>query len=413
MKLMRSTCLAGLPILVFCAVNAAAAQAPSNSGAQRLAWSFQTGGPIYGSPTVHEGTIYIGSGDGHLYAVDDATGAERWRFAMGGAVDATPTVADGTVYALSRAGVLHAVNAGDGSPRWEFRTAGEERLDFWDFYLSDPLVHEGMVVFGSGDGNVYALDRETGAELWRFATGGIVHAAPVADDRHVYVGGFDGALYALSLDSGEPAWTFQAEGNPHFPLGELQRGPALHDGVLYVGSRDYHLYAVDAADGKLLWKLEESGGWIIATPLVEEHSIYFGASDGERFYAADRADGMVRWAIPVQTRVFGSAVRVQDLLVFGGFNGKLFAVDADDGQVRWTFQTPASRANFSSVYDASGAINEEMREMYRNGQARAAEERILMLGSIAGTPAVHGSRIYFGSTEGLLYVLEVRPEAPN
>lgn len=395
-----------------CAVGIAAAQAPLDMD-RGLAWSFPTGGPIYGSPTVHQGTVYIGSGDGNLYAVDDRTGTERWRFAMEGPADATPAVADGMVFALSRAGVLHAMDAADGSPRWKFETGGEERLDFWDFYLSDPLVHDGMVVFGSGDGNVYALDRETGVERWRFGTGGIVHGAPVADERHVYVGGFDGALYALDLKSGALAWTFHTEGNPHFPLGELQRGPALHDGVLYVGSRDYHLYAVNAADGELLWKLEESGGWIIATPLVEEHAIYFGASDGERFYAADREDGTVRWAIPVQTRVFGSAVRAQDLLVFGGFNGKLFAVDAEDGGLRWTFQTPASRANFSTVYDASGAINDEMREMYRNGQGRAAEERILALGSIAGTPAVHGGRIYFGSTEGVLYALDIPPGAAH
>jgi eukaryotic-like serine/threonine-protein kinase len=389
-----------VPLLLVSAVAAGPAVA------QRPAWTFQTEGRIFASPTVNGSTVFVGSSDRHLYAVDAETGVERWRFRAGGAVDATPAVADGRVYAVSRDGALSAVDATDGTHRWTFRTGGEQRHDFWDFYLSDPLVHGGLVVFGSGDGHVYAVEQRTGEERWRYRTGGMVHGSPVADDRHVYVGSFDGVLYALDLATGEPAWTYRVEGHRHFPNGELQRGPALHHGVLYVGSRDYHLYALNAEDGTLRWRIREGDGWIIATPLVDGEHLYFGASDGQRFYAATVRDGAVAWSIPVQTRVFGSAVRAGDAIVFGGFNGKLLAVDPRDGALRWSFQTPASRANFETVYDERGEINEEMRAMYRRGQGRAAEEMILSLGSIAGTPAVDGSRIYFGSTDGVLYALD-------
>jgi eukaryotic-like serine/threonine-protein kinase len=325
-------------------------------------------------------------------------------------VDATPAVADGTIFGLSRSGTLHAVDAANGEERWSFRTGGETRLDFWDFYLSDPLVHGGMVVFGSGDGRVYALDRESGELLWAFETGAPVHGAPVGDEDHIYVGGFDGVLYALKAESGEVSWTFQARGNEFFPRGEFQRGPALHDGVLYAGSRDYRLYAVRAKDGAPLWEKQEGDGWIIATPLATRDQLYFGASDGQRFYALDRGTGEVGWSTPVQTRVFGSAVEVGGSVVFGGFNGKLLAVDPLSGEVRWTFQTPASHRNFHRVYDESGQLNDEMRELYRSGKGLEAEERILTLGSIPGTPAVRGNTLFFGTTEGVLYAVEVRED---
>ncbi len=379
---------------------------PAIGSAQDPHWTFETGGPIYSSPALHDDGIYVGSGDGHLYALDANTGAERWRFQTGGAVDSAPAVADGVVFVVSRDGHLYAVDAAQGTLRWSYATEGEQMLDFWDFYLSDPLVYEDMVVFGSGDGAIHALDRATGELRWRHATSEVVHAAPVGGDGLIYVGGFDGVLRALEPETGRVAWQFETEGNPSFPRGDIQRAAALVDGVLYFGSRDYRLYALDATDGRLLWSLEESGGWIIATPLVTADRIFFGASDGQRFYALERSTGAIAWTLPVFTRVFGTAVKVGDEVVFGGFNGRLMAVDPASGDVRWSYQTPASRERFDTVYDAEGGLTEEMQEMYGDGRGREAEMRLLTLGSIPANPAVRGSMVYFGTTEGVLYALD-------
>ena len=393
----------GAPLFLF-----AQAHAHTASPVETLAptWTFETGGPIYSAPTLDGNSIYVGSGDGHLYSVDMETGIERWRFETGGAVDSAPAVADGVVYAVSRDGSLHAVDAAAGSLRWSFETGGERMLDFWDHYLSDPLIHDDLVVFGSGDGSVYALDRVSGELRWSHETTEVVHAAPVAGDDLIYIGGFDGILYALQAQTGEVAWQFETEGNPGFPRGDIQRAVALDDGVLYFGSRDYRLYALDAVDGRVLWSLEESGGWIIATPLVTDDHVFFGASDGRRFYALDRSAGAVVWTIPVFTRVFGTAVRAGHDVVFGGFNGKIMGVDPASGEVRWTYQTPASKALFDAVFDEEGGLTEEMRALYQDGRGREAEERLLQMGSIAATPAVRGTMVYFGTTEGVLYAFD-------
>jgi eukaryotic-like serine/threonine-protein kinase len=392
-----------LPILAGLA--ALAGTGPAHG--QQLAWSFETDGAIYGSPVVSGTDLLVGSSGGLVYALDRATGRERWQFRTGGAVDAAPAAALGRVYFPSRDGNFYAVDARTGTLDWVFRTeGGETRHDFWDFYLSDPLVLGSAVVFGSGDGSVYALEADTGELLWRFESGGAVHAAPVTDGTRLYVGGFDGGLHALNPTTGVPHWSIRADGNEHFPEGAFQRAPVLHEGVLYVGSRDYQLYAVEAATGRVLWKMEESRGWIVATPLVVNGSLYFGASDGQQFYAVDRISGQARWSVPVQTRVFGSAVLVGESVVFGGFSGILFALDPESGETLWRFQTPASRAGFLRVHDERGELNDEMRTLYRTGRGMEAESRILELGSIPGTPAFDGDRLYFGTTEGVVYALE-------
>jgi outer membrane protein assembly factor BamB/CubicO group peptidase (beta-lactamase class C family) len=377
--------------------------------AQSVRWSFVTGGALVASPAVHDAHVYIGSADGHLYAVHAATGAERWRFDAGAAVDGSPVVHEGIVYVLSRDGGVHAVDAMRGQARWRFRTRGEQQVDFWDHYLSDPLVHDDLVVFGSGDSAVYALDRHTGVERWRVHTGHAVHAAPVFDGTHTLVGGFDGQLRALDPETGRERWRFKTIGAQHFPRGDIQRAPAVVGGIAYFGSRDYNLYAVDTRTGTAQWNVREGLGWIIATPLVTDSLVYYGASDGQRVYASDRRTGRVRWSVPVQTRVFGRAVATDDAVLFGGFNGRLMALDPQDGRERWSWQVPTSRARWHTVYDTAGSFTEEFRDLYRSGRGLEAEQRILALGSIAGAPVVHEGTAYVPSTDGTLYALALPP----
>ena len=60
---------------------------------QTLVWKFKTGGRVISSPAVAGGTVYVGSSDGNIYAVDRATGAQRWKFATKGPVHSSPAVA--------------------------------------------------------------------------------------------------------------------------------------------------------------------------------------------------------------------------------------------------------------------------------------------------------------------------------
>ena len=144
---------------------------------KQIQWKFQAGGQIASSPAVMKDTVYFGSLDNNVYAIDRSTGTLKWKFETKSRVASSPAIADGVVYFGSFDGSFYAVDAATGKQNWKFDTGGERRFigkhlhgalpvaesmpDPWDCYLSSPLVSAGGVYFGSGDGNVYALDAKT------------------------------------------------------------------------------------------------------------------------------------------------------------------------------------------------------------------------------------------------------------
>src|SRR5229473_2672902 len=97
-------------------------------GIQRLhgvKWKFKTERVIeawFSSPTVSGDTIYFGSDDTYLYALNALTGELKWKFKTGDVVYSSPAVADGVVFVGSHDGYLYAVDAQTGKHRWSFKT---------------------------------------------------------------------------------------------------------------------------------------------------------------------------------------------------------------------------------------------------------------------------------------------------
>jgi len=91
-----------------------------------LKWKFQTGGKVFSSPAVYNGTIFIGSEDHNLYAINEKTGKMQWKFATHGAVHSSPAVYKNVAYFGSFDGYYYAVNTVTGKLIWRFKTGGEK-----------------------------------------------------------------------------------------------------------------------------------------------------------------------------------------------------------------------------------------------------------------------------------------------
>jgi outer membrane protein assembly factor BamB len=104
---------------------------------------------VESSPAVVGGTVFVGSYDGNVYALNASTGAFIWGHTCGAAVRrSSPAVADGKVYIGSGTSLL-ALNSSTGSSIWGYATSG--------LVYSSPAVADGTVFVGSLDGNVYAF----------------------------------------------------------------------------------------------------------------------------------------------------------------------------------------------------------------------------------------------------------------
>jgi len=389
----------------------------------RLKWKFTTGGRIVSSPVWQDGVIYFGSDDGSVYAVD-ADGRQIWKRVTGGPVSATPAVDHGVVYVGSYDGKFYALNAHTGAPKWKFSTGGERHFeakgldglqpknqtiaDPYDIYLSSPVVAKGLVYFGSGDGNLYALDANSGELRWKFATGDVVHASPAYVNGVVYFGSWDSYFYAVDATTGKEKWRFHGGEDPliHNQVG-FQSSPAVVNGIVYTGCRDSNLYAIDAATGTEKWHFNNESSWVITSPAVAQGKVYFATSDSALYHVVDALTGKPVLRQEGKAFVFSSPAIVGDLVLIGVTNGTLEARDIASGVVLWDFQTDASKQNPGWVLTADRRFNKSM--LFRSGWQEPSAEatsRMLSVGSIFSSPLVVGGVVYFGSTDGSLYAVE-------
>lgn len=341
-----------------------------------VAWRFKTGGAVRSTAALADGWLYVGSSDGMLYALDADTGALRWRFDAGAPIASSPAVAGGVVLVGSRDGVLHGVSTATGRSLWRLQTGPDLPLAWapggWDYLQSSPALADGTAYWGSGDGHVLAVDPQTGAERWRFRTGGRVRSTPAVRGDLLVVGSSDGVVYALNASTGAERWRFETRGahldgaDFGFDRRQISASPTLFDDMVYVGSRDASLYALSAHDGEQRWRFDEGSAWIISTVAATPTRVFSARSSSGNLRAIDRASGEQLWAVSTGSLVFSSPVLVEGTLYIGREDGALAAYDAATGDLRWSYDTG---------------------------------------GGIWATPVVHAGRVYIGSDDGYIYAL--------
>ena len=387
-------------------------------------WKFHTDGKVISSPAVANDMVYVGSTDHNLYAIDQETGTQKWKFESKARITSSPAVFGGRVFFGSYDGMFYAVDAATGQQKWKFQTAGEKRFagkhlhgiqpvaetepDPFDFYLSSPAIWNGAVYFGSGDGNVYALDMESGKLRWKFTTGDVVHASPAISDGVLFIGSWDSYFYAIDAARGKEKWRFKTGEDPdiHNQVG-IQSSAAVAQGVVYFGCRDSNFYAVDARSGKQKWVFNNKGSWVIGSPAVKDGKVFFATSDSGLFYELDATSGQPVFSLDFKHwPMFSSPAIVGNLLYIGSHDGKLRAIDFSTQKVVWTFETDSSRLNGPAYTKPDGSPNYEaaFSEDFYDDMV-AGVQKMMSVGTILSSPVIADNVIYVGSVDGYLYAL--------
>lgn len=191
----------------------------------------------YAGPRLNGGQVLAGFSDGYFVALSSSSGEVLWARSLAAAsdqfvdVDSTPALVNGTAYVSSYSGGLYAIDVKDGSIRWRIGIEGvgdltpsRDHLYFvaprhglhaadhagrilWRQGLSEagaltpPTVVGRYLVFSGSRAGVFIVDRETGALLEVFNPGHGVCAEPMIDDQssRLYVLSNGGSLYGLNL----------------------------------------------------------------------------------------------------------------------------------------------------------------------------------------------------------------------
>jgi outer membrane protein assembly factor BamB len=215
----------------------------------KVVWKFDTGGAeIQASANFHGDNILFGSHDSNLYCLSP-DGKKAWATPVDGPINAGTAVVGDRAFATGCSdGILHVIDAKSGKELGNIDLVGQsvataavvgDRLyasmvsnqvvaadlktmkKVWTFepakraqpFHSSPAVAHGIVVAGSRDKKVYALDAATGAEKWNVETAGQVDASPVIVGDRVYVGSLseDGNFYVFDLKTGRKLQQLELE----------------------------------------------------------------------------------------------------------------------------------------------------------------------------------------------------------
>lgn len=329
-------------------------------------WTFPTTAnknvsQIVSQPGVGADVIVVGSegpsSDTHsgiAYGLDRTSGTQKWCLAfdqkvadaqnctkaagpatvsilgIGPAVDnrilGGITLTNNVAYFGLASGMVYAVEAETGKDLWHFKT---ER-DVW----AAPLVIGETVFVTSLDHHVYALERATGNPRWVKDMGAAVAGEPAFDQGMLYVGTFGNRLAALDATTGEEKWSFTT---PNW----VWSGPAVGKGVLYLADVSGNVFAVDQATGQQIWMVKP-GGQMRSRPTLAGDNLYVGDRDGHLF-ALNPADGQSRWPVAHTTKgqILVAPVVVSDTVLIAPYTGdNLLEAYNPSGVLVWPFNPP-------------------------------------------------------------------------
>jgi outer membrane protein assembly factor BamB len=221
--------------------------------------------------------LYFGSSDGFFYCVALANGKTIWSAPANAETLAPPTVESGVVYFQTGADIVFALDAETGKQLWQYNRQVTTSLSIRA--STRPVIAGENLLVGFSDGVLVSLRKRDGGLLWERKLGRgsrfrDVDATPVVDGATVYVSSFDAALYSLKLETGEVNWSVEDGGYVPVTLGRDQ----LADRLFYATATG-KIVALDKHTGKKLLTIPVRHG-IATQPVIYKGFLVYGESEG-------------------------------------------------------------------------------------------------------------------------------------
>jgi outer membrane protein assembly factor BamB len=257
---------------------------------------------MYGTPAVRNGRVYIGAYDGNVLYVTTNGELSGTKFKTNGPIIGSVVIYGDTLFVGSSDGRLYALDL-NLKEKWRFETEGK----IW----STPVVDGGVVYVASADHNLYAIDAESGNEIWRFETEAAIMSTPLVENGKVYIGGCDRKFYAvkaateeerLAAASGASPTARDFDGVFEGARNWFWTQALVYNGEIWVGSLDHKVYVLKAETLEYVTDIGTEG-MVYAPPVVMplEGLVVVGSQDG-KIYAINAETKDVRvYAIDAKT----------------------------------------------------------------------------------------------------------------
>ncbi len=180
------------------------------------------------------------------------------------------------------------------------------------------IANDKMAFHPNSNGDVVGRNLETGEEIWRYHTTGMIYSTPDIKGDNLVIASTDSTIYNLNAATGALNWKVLTGKS-------IVASPTIDEDVIYIGSSEGVFRALDLETGEILWEYKDVNGFVETKPLVDEDHVYFG-SWGNQFYALNKKTGQKAWSWSN-----GSANRMlSPAAVFPvKANGKIYISDPD------------------------------------------------------------------------------------
>jgi outer membrane protein assembly factor BamB len=331
-------------------------------GSLRTTWSVDSGGPISASPSVVDGTLFIGNNVGRMLAIDVRDGHQEWSGDFPSALMSAPlvigdnvVVGEGDENSMVMHGVVHVGGAANalisldratGAVRWNTSIGGTG--------MPSAAYVGGRIVAHVGNGDLVSISPDTGDVAFTRNLGTIpsmVAVLPLGGDTVVSAGETETGVVAVHASSGATIWR-----RPFPNSSALGDGPLTSDGSRVMGGYLYPVpgqlhtyvkageigeqraYALDARTGEKLWDVHLEDGSVpwrnqASIPMFDRGTLFIGSAISPTMHAIDSRTGRVIWRRKVLGAVKGGIVATNGNLYFGDFSGRIWALRESDGSV--------------------------------------------------------------------------------
>ncbi|HLU50479.1 MAG TPA: PQQ-binding-like beta-propeller repeat protein [Planctomycetota bacterium] len=304
------------------------------SRSPRLLFRHDTGERTSSSPTIAAGRIYIGTESGKLLAFGleprEGKAEALFTYEAESAIRASPSFHEGRLYFGDMFGVFHCVDATTGKQEWKLDTQGSEIIASANFFKDSK--GRDLVIFGTYDGLLWAVDARKGEEVWTFEAGGPIHASPAISGATTCIAGCDESVRIVDLETGKE--------KAQLPMGAYTPASPVFAGTrIYVGTHASEVLGFDWKSGEKLWTYQNPRRSFpfSSSPALSGDRLVVGGED-KLVHCIDRRTGDALWTFPTRAKVEASPLIAGKVVIIGSGDKNLYLLELESGKEIWRYE---------------------------------------------------------------------------
>lgn len=351
--------------------------------------TYSTDDPLVNANTP---SVFVGSQNQILYALDPATGKYKWERNLKANIVAVPVVVGKYLY-VPAADTLYKLDVNTGE-KLKALTLGNDPLPGWE---SSPVTDGKALFIASKTGVVYSIDPNTDNINWSVNVNDPIHASLCIYELYgaVLVVASENNIFTYNLN-GTPRWTV-----PMSVLGgaKVISSPVVSMPYIYFGTSDFKLQALTADLGVPAWSYT-TAGIVNSSPIVYGGNVIFGSADNY-VYCIDSITKQPRWKFKTQDRVHSSPAASGQVVYIGGYDSYLYAINILDGELKWRYKTTALIQSSPVVYNGKVYVSGFDKYLYAIDTSGSFKWSYNVGGPVETSPIIYDlTKTYYPSITG-------------